>query len=50
MQISDLTPLIPLTQLGGVYLDNNPLSRESVDKTYSSAVRQGCGCVLHTAE
>ena len=30
--ISDLTPLIPLTQLGGVYLDNNPLSAESVDK------------------
>ena len=31
-EISDLTPLIPLTQLGGVYLDNNPLSVESVDK------------------
>ena len=30
--ISDLTPLIPLTQLGGVYLDNNPLSAESVDR------------------
>ena len=30
--ISDLAPLIPLTQLGGVYLDNNPLSVESVDK------------------
>ena len=30
--ISDLAPLIPLTQLGGVYLDNNPLSRESVDR------------------
>ena len=30
--ISDLTPLIPLTQLAGLYLDNNPLSRESVDR------------------
>ena len=29
--ISDLTPLIPLTQLAGLYLDNNPLSGESVD-------------------
>ena len=30
--ISDITPLLALTQLAGVYLDNNPLSGESVDR------------------
>ena len=29
--ISDISPLLALPQLGGVYLDNNPLSMESVD-------------------
>ncbi len=42
-EISDLTPLIPLTQLGGVYLDNNPLSVESVDKHIPVLLGRGVG-------
>ena len=42
-EISDLTPLIPLTQLGGVYLDNNPLSRESVDRHIPVLLGRGVG-------